>query len=83
MMPTRGGVPKSQVDEVEQLANSGQCDAAFAATRRSDVDPGGMAEFYAGIYMDCLHDRVTAIRYLTLSARYGSLHAPVTPIIVE
>jgi hypothetical protein len=59
------------VDAARQHSASGNCAAAVNDIRSEEPDPGLRATYIGAIYYDCYHDRATAIRYLTLGARYG------------
>jgi hypothetical protein len=58
---------------VEDMSNSGQCDAADAETDRiANHDFGGAAYLHAETEMNCRKKRAAALNYLNLSARYGN-----------
>ena len=61
----------SYVDRAQQYSAAGNCRAAFAEVTANERDPGNRALINGVIYVDCVHDNATAIKYFTLAARYG------------
>ena len=81
--------PSAHFTRAGAYMESGNCDAAIQVISSSvEERPGARAFYLGGIYHDCKHDNATAIRYMTLAARYGiasaqealvSVGAPVPP----
>ena len=56
----------------QQLVLTGQCQAARRAIEANENDPGMKAGWIAATFADCDKNMPEAIRWFTLSARYGN-----------
>lgn len=68
------GTP-AYMTRIQTLNNSGQCAAAESEVNANEHEPGRRAMWLGGIAHDCRRDEQAAIRYFTLSARYGNSFA--------
>lgn len=68
---TLAGCAPAHMTRAIEYSNSGNCNAAFREVINNESDPGLKAGLIGAIFIECKNDRATAIKYFTLSARYG------------